>query len=127
MRDVLCQNSAKTVIALSKDGYPELEEKKGHDLKGIWLRKKNKFNKTIDQGLDDLRRDWSRSMVAEGKTVLAGADAFKLYDTYGFPLDLTLEILEDKDFTVDEDGFQAAMKSRERSAESTESQQLHGR
>ena len=55
-------------------------------------------------------------MVAEGKTVLSGADAFKLYDTYGFPLDLTLEILEDKNFTVDEDGFQAAMKEQREKA-----------
>ena len=51
-------------------------------------------------------------MTAEGKTMMEGADAFKLYDTYGFPLDLTKEILEEKNFTIDEDGFKAAMQEQ---------------
>ena len=105
---------SKTVIALSKDGYPEREEKQVMILK-VLAEEEEKFNKTIDQGLVILG-EMEQKMVAEGKTVLSGADAFKLYDTYGFPLDLTLEILEDKNFTVDEDGFQAAMKEQREKA-----------
>ena len=105
---------AKTVIALSKDGYPELEEKKVMILK-VLAEEEEKFNKTIDQGLAILG-EMEQKMVAEGVTTLSGADAFKLYDTYGFPLDLTLEILEEKNFSVDEEGFQAAMKEQREKA-----------
>ena len=60
-------------------------------------------------------------MQSEGKKVLAGQDAFKLYDTYGFPLDLTKEILEEKGYGIDEDGFHAAMEEqRERARSSRE-------
>jgi len=105
---------SKTVIALSKDGYPELEEKQVMILK-VLAEEEEKFNKTIDQGLAILG-EMEQKMVAEGKTTLSGADAFKLYDTYGFPLDLTLEILEEKNFSVDEEGFQAAMKEQREKA-----------
>ena len=89
---------AKVVIATSKDGYPELEEKKEMILKVI-SEEENKFNKTIDQGLTILE-DFEAAMKEEGKTTLDGADAFKLYDTYGFPLDLTKEILEEKGYEI---------------------------
>ena len=56
------------------------------------------------------------TMMKEGKTQLSGEDAFRLYDTYGFPLDLTKEILEEKTLTIDEDGFQAAMKEQKEKA-----------
>ncbi len=105
---------SKTVIALSKDGYPELEEKKSMILK-VLGEEEEKFNKTIDQGLAILG-DMEQAMVAGGSAVLSGSDAFKLYDTYGFPLDLTIEILEEKNFKVDEDGFQAAMKAQREKA-----------
>lgn len=105
---------SKTVIALSKDGYPELEEKQSMILK-VLSEEEEKFNKTIDQGLSILN-DMEKAMVAAGLTTLSGADAFKLYDTYGFPLDLTIEILEEKDFKVDEEGFQAAMKEQREKA-----------
>ena len=101
-------NLSDTVIALSKDGYPELEEKKAMIFK-VLSEEEDKFNKTIDQGLAILS-DMEESMKAAGKTVLPGSDAFKLYDTYGFPLDLTQEILEEKNFAVDGDGFAACMK-----------------
>lgn len=104
----------KVVIRLSKDGYPELEEKQVMILKVI-SEEEDKFNKTIDQGMNILS-EMEETMEAEGKTVLSGADAFKLYDTYGFPLDLTIEILEEKSFTVDEAGFQAAMKEQKEKA-----------
>ena len=105
---------AKVVIATSKDGYPELEEKKEMILKVI-SEEENKFNKTIDQGLTILE-DFEAAMKEEGKTTLDGADAFKLYDTYGFPIDLTIEILEEKGFSVDEDGFKEAMENQRQTA-----------
>ncbi len=101
---------AKTVIRLSKDGYPELEEKQAMILK-VLSEEEDKFNRTIDQGLEILAQ-MEEKMVAEGKDTLSGADAFKLYDTYGFPMDLTLEILEEKNFKADEEGFAAAMKEQ---------------
>lgn len=107
-------NLSDTVIALSKDGYPELEEKKAMIFK-VLSEEEDKFNKTIDQGLAILS-DMEESMKAAGKTVLPGSDAFKLYDTYGFPLDLTQEILEEKNFAVDEEGFAACMKEQKEKA-----------
>ena len=101
---------SNTVIQTSKDGYPELEEKKAMIFKVI-TEEENKFNKNIDQGLSILA-DFEEALEKEGKTVLSGQDAFKLYDTYGFPLDLTMEILEEKNISVDEAGFQAAMKEQ---------------
>ena len=105
---------SKTVIELSKDGYPELEEKKPMILK-VLTEEEEKFNKTIDQGLAILG-EMEAEMEKKGETVLSGDNAFKLYDTYGFPLDLTIEILEEKNMTVDEDGFQAAMKEQREKA-----------
>ena len=105
---------AKVVIATSKDGYPELEEKKEMILKVI-SEEENKFNRTIDQGLTILE-DFEAAMKEEGKTTLDGADAFKLYDTYGFPLDLTKEILEEKGFDVDEEGFKENMEAQRQAA-----------
>ncbi len=105
---------SNTVIEGSKDGYPELEEKKDF-IFNVLTQEENKFNKTIDQGLSILN-DMEEAMVKEDKRILDGADAFKLYDTYGFPLDLTMEILEEKGFTVDEEGFQKAMKEQKEKA-----------
>lgn len=105
---------SNTVIEGSKDGYSELEEKKDF-IFNVLTQEENKFNKTIDQGLSILN-DMEEAMVKEDKRILDGADAFKLYDTYGFPLDLTMEILEEKGFTVDEEGFQKAMKEQKEKA-----------
>lgn len=105
---------SNTVIEGSKDGYPELEEKKDF-IFNVLTQEENKFNKTIDQGLSILN-DMEEAMVKEDRRILDGADAFKLYDTYGFPLDLTMEILEEKGFTVDEEGFQKAMKEQKEKA-----------
>ncbi|MDD3367961.1 MAG: alanine--tRNA ligase [Lachnospiraceae bacterium] len=101
---------SETVIEGSKDGYPELEEKKDFIL-NVLTQEENKFNNTIDQGLSILA-DMEENMTKAGGKELAGADAFKLYDTYGFPLDLTKEILEEKGYSVDEAGFQAAMEEQ---------------
>ncbi len=101
---------SETVIEGSKDGYPELEEKKEFILK-VLTNEENQFNKTIDQGLKILA-ELEENMKAEGTTTLAGSDAFKLYDTYGFPLDLTKEILEEKGYSIDEEGFKAEMEAQ---------------
>ena len=98
----------ETVINESKDGYPELEEKREYILKVLTLEEE-KFNKTIDQGLSILA-DMEEACTKAGSTVLSGDDAFKLYDTYGFPIDLTEEILAEKGFTIDMDGFKKAMQ-----------------
>lgn len=99
-----------TVIEGSKDGYPELEEKKEFIL-NVLTQEENKFNKTIDQGLTILM-EMEENLTKEGKKELSGEDTFKLYDTYGFPIDLTKEILEEKGFIVDEEGFRAAMEEQ---------------
>ena len=99
---------AQTVIAGSKDGYPELEEKKEFILKVI-AKEEEQFNKTIDQGLGILA-EMIAGMEAKGGKTLSGDDAFRLYDTYGFPLDLTKEILEEKGMDVDEEGFKSSME-----------------
>ena len=101
---------SKTVIDLSKDGYPELEEKQSMIFK-VLSEEEDKFNKTIDQGLAILA-EMEASMASSGEKTLSGENAFKLYDTYGFPLDLTREILEEKGWGVDEEGFNAAMKEQ---------------
>lgn len=99
---------SKTVIESSKDGYPELDEKKNMIFK-VLTEEENKFNKTIDTGLNILA-EMEAKISEEGNKTLSGDDAFKLYDTYGFPLDLTKEILEEKGFSVDEEGFKKAME-----------------
>ena len=105
---------SETVIEGSKDGYPELEEKKDF-IFNILTQEETKFNKTIDQGLSILGT-MEEELAGKGSKVLTGADAFKLYDTYGFPLDLTKEILEEKGYEVDEEGFRAAMEEQRTAA-----------
>ena len=107
--DFLAKLSAE-VISGSKDGYPELEEKKDFIFK-VLTNEENQFNKTIDQGLRILS-EMEEEMKAAGEKTLSGENAFKLYDTYGFPLDLTKEILEEKGYGIDEKGFQAAMEEQ---------------
>ena len=105
---------SETVIESSKDGYPELEEKKSMIFK-VLTEEENKFDKTIDTGLSILA-DMEEEMKAKNEKTLSGENAFKLYDTYGFPLDLTQEILEEKGFDVDEDGFKKAMEVQRETA-----------
>ena len=107
---------SETVINESKDGYPELEEKKEFIFK-VLTQEEEKFNKTIDQGLAILS-DLMEEMKKNGKKELSGADTFKLYDTYGFPVDLTEEILEEKGFSYNEDEFKACMEEQRQKARS---------
>ena len=99
-----------TVIEGSKDGYPELEEKKDFIFK-VLAQEEEKFNKTIDQGLTILA-GMEADLEKSGEKILSGENAFTLYDTYGFPLDLTKEILEEKGYEIDEDGFRACMEQQ---------------
>lgn len=105
---------AQTVINESKDGYPELDEKKEFIL-NVLSQEEDKFDKTIDQGLNILN-EMQKKMEESGNRELPGGDAFKLYDTYGFPLDLTTEILGEKGYSVDEAGFKAAMEEQKKTA-----------
>ena len=102
---------SEEVIEGSKDGYPELEEKKEF-IFNVLNNEENQFSKTIDQGLKILSEMENKMREAKEKT-LSGENAFKLYDTYGFPLDLTKEILEEKGYQVDEEGFQKSMEIQE--------------
>ncbi|MDD6101533.1 MAG: alanine--tRNA ligase [Clostridiales bacterium] len=105
---------AKTVINESKDGYRELETKKDFILT-VLTNEEKAFNKTIDQGLSILS-SMEENMNKAGIKTLNGDDAFKLYDTYGFPIDLTIEILEEKGYDVDIDGFNKAMQIQKETA-----------
>ncbi len=107
-------NLSQTVIAECKDGYPELDEKQAFIL-NVLTQEEDKFDKTIDQGLSILA-EMQEEMQANGTTELVGENAFKLYDTYGFPLDLTEEILAEKGFTIDQAGFAACMEQQKEKA-----------
>ncbi len=106
--------AAETVIRESSDGYPELMEKRDFILK-VLTQEEERFARTLDQGLAILS-DMEAEMEKNGENILSGEDAFRLYDTYGFPVDLTGEILEEKGFTYDEKGFEAAMERQRRQA-----------
>ena len=105
---------AGAVIEGSKDGYPELEDKKDF-IFTVLNNEESQFNKTIDQGLRILS-EMEQRMNEKGEKRLSGADAFKLYDTYGFPMDLTQEILGEKGYEIDVEGFQACMKEQQERA-----------
>ena len=105
---------AETVIEGSKDGYPELAQKHDFIINNI-TKEEEQFNKTIDTGLSILA-EYENKLSEKGSRELSGEDAFKLYDTYGFPYDLTVEILEEKGFSVDEAGFKAAMQKQKETA-----------
>lgn len=105
-----------TVIAENEGHYPELAQKSDYIHKVIEMEEA-RFDATIDSGLSILG-DMVTAVKAEGKTELPASDAFKLYDTYGFPIDLTLEILEEQGMTTDRAGFDALMnEQRERARE----------
>ncbi len=103
-------NLSQTVINECKDGYPELEEKREFILT-VLTQEEDKFDKTIDLGLSILT-EMEEEMKAAGTARLSGENAFKLYDTYGFPVDLTQEILAERGFTIDEAGFATCMQQQ---------------
>ena len=98
------------VIELNVGAYPELAEKREF-IKKVIAIEEERFNATIDAGLAILS-DLVAKAKAENKTVLDGAEVFKLYDTYGFPIDLTREIAEEKGLEIDEETYKAEMKAQ---------------
>ena len=100
----------EVVIEQNETAYPELPEKREYILNVIGLEEE-RFDQTIDAGLNILS-GMTEKAKADGKTVLDGAEAFKLYDTYGFPVDLTREIVAEQGMTVDDAGFSALMEEQ---------------
>lgn len=105
---------ADVVIDQNKDAYPELVQKYTM-IMAVINKEEDDFLRTVEAGTSILN-DMIAAAKAEGSTVLKGEDAFKLHDTYGFPLDLTKEIAADSGLTVDEEGFKAAMKIQKETA-----------
>lgn len=104
----------KTVVDNSKHEYTELEDKYEYIVKLLSVEEKN-FNETIDRGLNILK-DYVEAMKAKGETVLDGKACFTLSDTYGFPIDLTREILEEQGLAIDEAGYQKEMEIQRETA-----------
>ncbi|MBQ2753869.1 MAG: alanine--tRNA ligase [Clostridia bacterium] len=105
---------ADTVIECSKCAYPELEEKKEY-IKKIIKKEEERFDATIDNGIVVLT-GYIEDAKKDGKASLSGEQAFKLHDTYGFPLDLTIEMAGEQGLSVDVDGFNKAMKEQKDAA-----------
>lgn len=110
MEDMFLWKLVDTVVENYKDAYEELTEKQEY-IEKILKIEEEKFEETLDQGITILN-GYIERYKKENKMILNGDEAFKLYDTYGFPLELTLEILIENGMTVDEEGFKNAMKSQ---------------
>jgi len=104
------QDMALKVIEVSGDAYPELREKKDYILNIIEVEE-NRFYETLDQGLNILQ-GYIDELKLTNEDTLSGENAFRLYDTYGFPLDLTRDILEEQGLKIDEETFQKEMQSQ---------------
>jgi alanyl-tRNA synthetase len=114
-----------TVVDEMKDAYPELIHAREH-VAAVILNEEERFLNTLDQGLAILN-DQIETLRKKGETVLPGSEVFKLYDTYGFPLDLTQDILKEKNLTLDEMGFQDEMeRQRERARASWKGSEAKG-
>lgn len=107
---------SKSVIACSGEAYPELVEKQDYIFKILSIEE-NSFYKTIDNGMEILKADIAEMKAANTK-VMSGEKAFRLYDTYGFPVDLTKEILAEEGMDIDEAGFAEEMKQQKERARS---------
>lgn len=113
VKELFLQKLIDEVIKVNDKAYPVLVEKESYIKKVVGIEEE-KFNETIDQGTEILN-SYIEVLKSEGKTVLSGQEAFKLYDTYGFPIDLTKEILEEEHLSVDEEAFNEEMeKQKER-------------
>ncbi len=121
IRHSFLKDLMETVVEIFGEDYPELQEKKDYIRKIITVEEE-KFQETVGQGMEILD-GYIEALVKRGENTLSGADAFKLYDTYGFPLDLTLEILAEKELSVDEAAFKAAMEKQRNLARSSRQKQ----
>ncbi len=104
----------EVVIATSGDAYPELKEKKDY-IKKVLTVEENSFYKTLDKGMEILKND-IEEMKAAGQSVMGADKSFRLYDTYGFPIELTEEILEESGLTLDKEAFASEMKEQKERA-----------
>lgn len=111
----LCEVS-KTVVDLMGHQYPELIEKQ-FQIEKIIRNEEERFAGTLARGMDVLETTFEQ-MTSQGNTMVPGADLFKLHDTFGFPLDLATDIAEDRGYTVDTEGFEAAMTGQREKARS---------
>ncbi len=114
IKDHFMPELAGVVIETSKDAYPELEEKKSMILKTI-ADEETRFYKTLDQGMRILETMMDRVAGSNNglqNAVFSGEDAFKLYDTYGFPLDLTQDVVGEMGMKIDQDRFRALMENQ---------------
>ena len=103
-----------TVVHENEGQYPDLKEKQSYITKVIRTEEEN-FARTIDGGMK-IFDDMMAGHKEKGETVFSGADAFKLYDTYGFPIDLTIEMVQEQGMTVDQKGFQQLMQEQKERA-----------
>ena len=106
----------EVAMGQNQGAYPELREKHDYILQILSLEEK-RFDATIDAGLSILS-NLARDVLASGKTVISGDDAFRLYDTFGFPVDLTREIVSEQQLTIDEDTFRKLMQAQRERARS---------
>lgn len=114
MKESFLYKLVDEVIKVSGEAYPELVEKRDYIQKVIRIEEE-KFNETIDKG-SEILNSYINELKSLNKTVLSGENAFKLYDTYGFPIDLTKEILEEEDLSIDEEGFKLEMENQRQTA-----------
>jgi alanyl-tRNA synthetase len=105
---------AEAVVAVMGKAYPEVKEGKGH-LTQIIQREEERFSETLDNGLKILQEEME-GLKAQGEKTLPGAVAFKLYDTFGFPLDLTEDIVREEGMIIDLEGFERSMEGQRRRA-----------
>jgi alanyl-tRNA synthetase len=105
---------ADAVVAVMGKAYPEVAEAKGH-LTQILQREEERFSETLGNGLKILQEEME-GLKAQGEKILPGAVAFKLYDTFGFPLDLTEDIVQEEGMIIDLEGFERSMEGQRRRA-----------
>ena len=103
-------------MELSKGAYPQLDEKRDYIIKVIRVEEE-RFHETLDQGMEILK-EYIQQLRQKGGTVLPGEQAFRLYDTYGFPLEQTQEILAEEGLTLDEERFRKEMEQQRKRARS---------
>ncbi len=106
----------QVAVAVSQHAYPELKEKQAYIDKLVSIEEA-RFYETLDQGLEILK-GYVQKLKAAGETVLGGPESFKMYDTFGFPVDLMIEILAEDGLTIDEDAFKQEMKAQQNRARS---------